>query len=82
MTAQAPELGDRIADKLKSQARNKGIDVPQFLQKYIQERIAVRRFALPAAEPLMVTGGTMYQWCDEMSDARSYEPRRHPRSRP
>ncbi|MGN8152512.1 nucleotidyl transferase AbiEii/AbiGii toxin family protein [Agrobacterium sp. 22094] len=68
MTAQAVTTGNRISSKLKDYARNAGMDTPQFVQKFAQERIAVRLFSLSEAANLMITGGTMYHWSPEMFD--------------
>lgn len=68
MTAQAVTTGDRISSKLKDYARNAGMDTPQFVQKFAQERIAVRLFSLSEAANLMITGGTLYHWSPEMVD--------------
>lgn len=68
MTAQAPTTGDRIASKLKDYARNAGMDTPQFVQKFAQERLAIRLFSLPDADTLMLNGGTMYYWSPDTKD--------------
>ncbi|WP_427145208.1 nucleotidyl transferase AbiEii/AbiGii toxin family protein [Rhizobium pisi] len=68
MTAQAATTGDRVASKLKDHARNARVDVPQYLQKYVQERIMARLFATPQAEHMMVTGGVMYNLDADMLD--------------
>jgi len=68
MTAQAASTGDRIASKLKDHARNAKQDVPQYLQKYAQERILTRLFSTPQAEHMAATGGVMYNMDSEMSD--------------
>ncbi|MEF3134596.1 nucleotidyl transferase AbiEii/AbiGii toxin family protein [Rhizobium sp. 268] len=68
MTAQAPTTGDRVASKLKDYARNAKVDTPQFVQRFAQERLAVRLFSLPEADTLMLNGGTMYYWSPDTND--------------
>ena len=68
MTAQATDLGIRIASSLNAKARNAGMDVPQHFQKFGQERLLARLFDGPEAAHMMTTGGMMWQIDPDVAD--------------
>lgn len=63
-----PSVGERKVEKLKAKAKGRGLDVPQQLQKYVQERLCARLWAFEEGARMTLKGGCAYHFAPEFAD--------------
>lgn len=63
-----PSAGERKAEKIKAKARSRGQDVPQQLQKFVQERLCARLWAFEEGARMTLKGGAVYHFAPEFAD--------------
>lgn len=61
-------LGERKTEKIKAKAKSRGQDVPQQLQKYVQERLCARLWAFEEGARMTLKGGAAYHFAPEFAD--------------
>ncbi|CUW87534.1 nucleotidyl transferase AbiEii/AbiGii toxin family protein [Agrobacterium genomosp. 2] len=60
--------GERKVEKLKAKSKSRGLDVPQQLQKYVQERLCARLWAFEEGARMTLKGGAAYHFAPEFAD--------------
>ena len=63
-----PSTGERKVEKLKAKFKSRGLDVPQQLQKYVQERLCARLWAFEEGARMTLKGGCAYHFAPEFAD--------------
>ena len=63
-----PCTGERKAEKIRAKSKSRGLDVPQQLQKYVQERLCARLWAFEEGARMTLKGGAAYHFAPEFAD--------------
>jgi len=63
-----PCTGERKVEKIKAKSKSRGLDVPQQLQKYVQERLCARLWAFEEGARMTLKGGAAYHFAPEFAD--------------
>lgn len=63
-----PSIGERKVEKIRAKSKSRGLDVPQQLQKYVQERLCARLWAFEEGSRMTLKGGAAYHFAPEFAD--------------